>query len=280
MSINNMIPNLTAAQIIRTLEDNLVAKKICDQTAAGEVKKKGDSVTFPSLADPTIRNYAGTVDYEGLQDAGVTLYIDQAKYFAFEIGDIEAYQATIDAKSSQASRAAYALAKSADEYVLGLYKSAGNSIGNGSVTVTEQNVLSTIALFEEKMMEVNADGKNLWMVMPPFVKMFLQLAGVSFKINEGISGTGGLAWTSDLGFDLYISNLIPTTISQDKTIYHPMAGTKNAIVYADQIVDTETLRLETKFANAVRGLHVYGAKVIRPKELVTGLLVRGTPSTI
>lgn len=276
MAEKNLVPKLTAAQILRTLEDNLVAKKICNLTAAGEIKNKGDSITFPGLADPTISTYTGSVDYEKLQDSGVTLYVDQADYFAFEVDDIEKYQATIDAKSSQATRAAYGLQHKADKFILSKYADAGLKAATGDVTVTESNVLSTLAQFEKKLMEHNAQNEKLWMVMPPFVKVFLQLAGVKFQINNGINGTGGLAWTEDLGYELYISNCL--TIKSGKV--QVLAGTKNAIVFADQITDTETLRLESKFADAVRGLHVYGAKVIKPLELVTASFIEGQPSGI
>ena len=276
MAEKNLVPKLTAAQILRTLEDNLVAKKICNLTAAGEIKTKGDSITFPGLADPTISTYTGSVDYEKLQDSGVTLYVDQADYFAFEVDDIEKYQATIDAKSSQATRAAYKLQEKTDKFILGKYADAGLKIDTKDITVSEGNVLSTLAQIEKKLLEHNAGSEKLWMVMPPFVKMYLQLAGVKFQINNGINGTGGLAWTEDLGYELYISNCL--TKKGDKV--QVLAGTKNAIVFADQITDTETLRLESKFADAVRGLHVYGAKVIKPLELVAASFIEGTPSGI
>lgn len=155
MAIQNMIPKLTAAQILRTLEDNLVARKVCDLKAAGEIKKQGDSIRFPGLADPTVRDYTGSVSYESLTDAGVTLTMDQAKYFAFEVDDIDAYEAAVDAKSSQATRAAYMLAAAADKYVLGLWNEAQAAF-DSDVTVTESNVLSTVALLEKKLREQGA----------------------------------------------------------------------------------------------------------------------------
>ena len=59
-----------------------------------------------------------------------------------------------------------------------------------------------------------------------------------------------------------------------------MAGSKNAIAFADQITETEDIRLIDTFDTAVRGLHVYGAKVIKPLELATGSLTFGAETTI
>lgn len=107
--------------------------------------------------------------------------------------------------------------------------------------------------------------------------MFLQLAGVKFQINAGTNGTGGIAWTNELGLELYVSNNLA---AEAGGATHVLAGTKNALVYADQILYTETIRREEKFADAVRGLHVYGAKVVKPKELFTAALIEGTPSGV
>lgn len=277
MADKNRVQNLTAATIIRVLEDNLVAKKICSAQAVGEIRGKGDSIVFTGLADPSISDYDGSVTYEKLEDAGVTLYVDQAKYFAFEVDDIDAYETAVDAKNSQATRAAYKLGELADRYVLGLYKQAANKLTGGDITLTEGNVLSTLAQMEKVLREHNVINREMFMVMPPFVKMLLRLAGIKFQINSGISGIGGVEFTTDLGFDLYISNQL-TTLGGGKV--QALAGSYNSIVYADQITDTETIRLESKFADAVRGLHVYGAKVIRPKELVTASLIEGQVTTI
>lgn len=277
MAKKNTVSNLTTAQIIRILEDNLVAKKICNLTATGDIQKKGDSILFTGLADPTISDYDGTVDYESLEDAGVTLYVDQAKYFAFEVDDITEYESCLDLKNSQATRAAYKLGEAADRYVLGLYKQAGTRFSTGDVEITEANIISTLSKMEKLLREKNVTGQEMFMVMPPFVRMFLTLAGIKFQVNNGISGIGGVECTKELGFDLYISNQLP--VLKDGKV-QVLAGSYNSIVYADVVTDTEEMRLQNKFASAVRGLHLYGAKVIKPTELVTASFIEGAASSL
>lgn len=275
MSTSNFAPKIWAATILRTLEDNLVATKIANTSYTGEIKKKGDAVYFNGLADPTIAAYTGAdITYENLQDSRITLLVDQANYFAFKVGDIEKVQAELDMKGSQAQRAAYGLKKAIDTYMMGLYTAAGNDVG--SVTVTSANVLSTVGTFSKKLAENNVPEEDQWIILPPWMKLKLQLAGVKFMIKEGTNKTGAMAWTDELGFDVYITN----QVNNNGTVFNVMAGSKNAIAFANQITNTEELRLQTTFDTAVRGLSVFGGKVIKPLELVKGALTEGTESTI
>lgn len=275
MSTANFVPKIWAATILRTLEDNLVATKVCNTQWTGEIKKKGDAVYFNGLADPTIAAYTGAdISYENLQDSRVTLLVDQANYFAFKVGDIEKVQAELDMKGSQAQRAAYGLKKAIDTYIMGLYAGAGNDVG--SVTVTSANVLSTVGTYAKKLAENNVPESDMWITLPPWMKLKLQLAGVKFGIKNGVNGMGKTPWTDELGFDLYITN----QVNNNGTVYNAMAGSKNAIAFAHQITDTEELRLTTTFDTAVRGLDVFGAKIIKPLELVKGALTEGSETTI
>lgn len=274
MATANFAPKIWAATVMRTLEDTMAAKKICNTEYTGEIKQKGDAVYFNGLADPTIAGYTGTVTYEALQDSRSTLLVDQANFFAFKVGDIEKAQASLDVKGNQAERAAYKLQQACDTYIMGLYAQAGTALG--SVTVTTANVLSTIALYAQRLAENNVPENSMWMIIPPWLQNKLKLAGVGFSINDGINGTGGMAWTKDLGFDVYVNN----QTNNNGTVFNVMAGSKNAIAFADQLTDTEEMRLEGSFDTAVRGLHVFGAKVIKPFELVYGALTAGAESTI
>ena len=91
------------------------------------------------------------------------------------------------------------------------------------------------------------------------------LAGVKFSVNQGINGTGSTGFTDELGCDIYVSNQLGT--KNGKTVM--MAGSYSSIAYAEQVLETQVIdRLEDSFDTAVRGRIVFGAKVIRPDELV------------
>lgn len=278
MSTKNFVPQIWSAKILRTLEDNLVAKKICTTDSTGEIKQKGDTVHFNGLADPTIFTYTGAdITYETLQDSRISLLIDQSDAFAFKVGDIEKAQANVDMKGSQAERAAYGLKKTCDTYIMGLYAQAKNVT---SATITSANVLSSVGRVQQLLAENNVYDKNMWMVVPPWMRLKLELAGIKFQIKNGINGSDGLAWCDQLGFDIYVNNQVVNTNTVALPVSEIMAGSYNAIGFADQITETEEIRLINTFDTAVRGLHVYGAKVIKPAELVRFTATYASETTI
>lgn len=277
MSISNFIPQIWSTKILRTLEDNLVGKRICTLESEGEIKKAGDTVIFNGLTDPTINAYSGSITYEALQDASVIMLIDQQDYFAFKVSDIEKAQANVDVKGSQADRAAYKLQQTADTYIMGLY---GQANLTSSATVTSANIFSSIGAIQQSLAQVNVSDSDMWCVIPPWVRLKLELAGVKFQVNNGINGTGGMAWTDALGFDIYVTNQVANTGTVAAPVSKVMAGAYNSIAFASQILETESIRLESSFNTGVRGLHVYGAKVIQPNLLHTATLTYSAETTI
>jgi len=279
MATANFVPKIWAATIMRTLEDNLIARKICNTEYTGAIKTKGDAVYFNGMADPTISTYTGaTISYENLQDSRITLLVDQADMFAFKVGDIEKVQAELDVKGSQAQRAAYGLKKACDTVIMGMYSTAGKTVT--AATITTLNVLSVIGSYQQLLQESNVPESDMWMVIPPWLQLKLKLAGVKFQIKNGINKTGSILWTDELGFDMYVTNQVINTGTVAVPISQVMAGSKNAIAFADQITETEDIRLIDTFDTAVRGLHTYGMKNVKPLELVSGALTMGTETVI
>lgn len=273
---NAFIPEIWDAAVFRTLEDNLIARKIC-RNYSNKVSKYGDVIHFSGLADPTVTSYSGTVEYENLVSGTVSLPINVQNYYAFDVDDIEQAMANVDLKGSQAERAGYALKKAVDTEIMKLYAYAGNSIPDDDSCDTA-SILSDIGLMKQKLAENNVPENDMWLVLPPWVQLKLELAGIVFSINEGIHGKGGMMWAKVLGFDAYVTNQVyesaPTPVS------HIMAGSYNAIAYAEALMKSEALRSERSFATHVRGLHVCGYKVIKPAELVSAKLTYAAETAI
>lgn len=270
------IPEIWDAAVYRTLEDNLIARKIC-RNYSNKVKKAGDTIHFNGLADPTVTAYAGTVSYETLKSGTVSLLIDQQNYYGFDVTDIEEAMANVDLKGSQAERAGYALRKACDTYIMGLYTDAGNTV-TADTSCDTATIISDIGLMKQSLAENNVMENDMWLVIPPWVQLKLELAGIKFSINEGINGKGGMMWAKTLGFDVYVTNQVVETAATP--VSQLFAGSYNAIVFAEALMKSETLRSETAFANHVRGLHVFGAKVIKPKELVSLAVTYTAETTI
>ncbi|MBO7161509.1 MAG: hypothetical protein J6W15_01730 [Clostridia bacterium] len=265
MSNYNSIEKVISAEIMRTNEDNLLANRICNTSFVGDIKNRGDSVTFVGLNDPTVYDYEGTVTYEDIQDSATVLRIDQDKAFSFKVADLEALRSSLGLKDSQAKRASYNLKKEVDAYVFGLYEQADNYFDDAK-SVTPANVLQLIGEVKEILETKNVQDGRIWIVVPPFVKTKLMLAGIKFQINNGVNGSGTIGFTDELGCDLYVSNQLA---ADDNGTVHLMAGSYSAIAYAEQVLDIQYIdRLENSFDSAVRGRIVFGAKVIKPEELV------------
>lgn len=225
---------------------------------------------FNGLADPTITAYSGSVTYEGLQDAGLTMVIDQQNYFAFKVTDIQKAQAAVDLKGSQAARAAYKLKEACDTNILALYADANLTVTDASCD--SATIISTIGEVQNQLAQVNVPSSDMWCVIPPWVQLKLKLAGISFQINNGLNGTGGMSWTNELGFDMYVTNQVANTGSVAAPVSKVMAGSYSAIAFAQQILETESMRLESSFDTGIRGLHVFGRRVVRPDLLCTATL--------
>ncbi len=292
---DTFIPKLWEADILRAYEKNLVAKQICAINPKAPITKYGDIVHFPGLKDPNITDYvsvgikdadktATAITYEDLEDTDVRLVIDRAKKFSFKVDDVLEAQTQVGVQGSQTQRAGYKLRDECDQYILSL---APDAIGTGddnikaaqvvTATVTNSNVLSRIGMMKRILEEANVPNEESFIVIPPWVKLMLRLAGIQFSILEGTNGAkNGIEWTSDLGFDLYVSN----NLKKAEGVTNLVGGSKQAMCYAGQIMKTEALRLEDYFADGVRGLHLYGGKIVRPELMTVGVFTEGEISGI
>ena len=261
------IPQIWDASVQRTLEDNLVALKISRTRPGTAAGKMGDTVYFNGLADPTVQAYTGSISYEDLDSGQVALLIDQQNYYAFNVTDPEQAMANVDLKGSQTSRAAYQLKKATDTYIMGLYTEADTGNVITDATTDSATILSDVSSAVRKLEEQNVMEGNMWMTIPPWVKQKLILAGVVFQINNGTNEKGQMAWANYLGIDMYVTNQVVNLGSAAAPQSQCMFGAYDAIVYDSVLEKSRMMELENSFAYGCSGLNVFGAKVIRPKEL-------------
>lgn len=261
------IPAIWDASIQRTREDNLVALKISRTRPRKGAEKYGDTVYFNGLAEPSVNAYTGSITYENLDSGQVALLIDQQNYYAFKATDPEAAMANVDLKGSQTERAAYQLNRTTDSYIMGLYTDADSGNVITDATCDSATILSDISSAVRKLEEQNVMEGNMWMTIPPWVKEKLILAGVAFQINNGINGKGQMAWTNYLGIDIFVTNQVANVGSVAAPQSKCMFGAYDAIVYDEVLSKSRMMELENSFEYGCSGLTVFGAKVIRPKEL-------------
>ena len=278
MSINNFKPEIWSAQLLDALENSLVyaQPQLVNRDYEGEISTQGQSVHITTIGDPTIFDYDKTssLNYEEVETAGTDLIIDQAKAFAFRLDDVDKAQALLNPMMKMAQNAAYGLRDKADAFVANLYTgvAAANTVGSTgapqSVTTATDAYDKVLVPLRTKLNRSNVPTQGRYVVgSPEFTGQLLKddrfvrvdASGTDQGLRNGIVGRAA-------GFDILESNNTPNPTGSVQVI---QAGYPGAITYAEQILETEALRLQTTIADAIRGLHVYGAKLLRP----TGIAV-------
>lgn len=276
MAVTSFIPELWNARLLYNLEKNHVATNLVNRNYEGEIKNAGDTVHINTIGDVEVRTYAQGTDltYDALSTSDQTLVIDQQKYFAFNLDDVDKAQAAGDIMDTAMGRASYSLADVSDAFLLGKIAAGGSSdnyVGtSGSpIALTTANIYANIVALRTKLDKQNVPTQGRTLVIPPEAYALL-LQDARFTSVQGVAQgviTNGLVGRV-AGFDIYMSNNVVKT-SADTPVYSITAQISDATTYAEQIIKTEALRPEASFSDAVRGLHVYGAKVTRPKAIAT-----------
>lgn len=276
MAITNFRPEVWAAELLSSLKAAHVfaGPQTVNRNYEGEIANYGDTVHITSISRPTINSYTKDVTAispETLTDATRALVVDQAKYFAFEVDDIDMRQARAGGAlmSEAAQEAAYGLADLQDTYVAGLYSAAqaGNQISTTAITTSALAVQGLINL-KVKLDVANVPQQGRYVIVPPWYHGLLlqsdtfvrvDASGTSEALRNGMVGRA-------FGFDVYLSNNVTVVTGDD---YRVCAGVPSAITFAQQIAKVEAFRPESAFSDALKGLSLYGAKLVRPDAIAT-----------
>jgi len=273
MGLSNFTPSIWAQGYLDTFYKILLARGITNSNYQGEISGQGSSVRINEYGDVTVSDYThgATLSYQSPNSAQKILYVDQAKYFAVSVDKIDMVQNNPKAIPGLMKRAAYNVADTVDQFIFGMYASAGASITAASVSAG--NVLNNISDFALALDENDVPTVGRWLVVPPWYHQKLWQAAtgaVSTSATTKVYDDGMLrnGWVGTLnGFDIFVSNnLYAVTKGTDAAV---MAGTNDAITFASQLAEIEPVfQRETTFDSAIRGLYIYGAKVVKPEALV------------
>lgn len=268
MSISNFIPVIWSEQIHQSLDEQYIAVAHCNRDFESEVKSKGgNKIKICGVGTINVHPFNPDGDLEAPQyvdDTCVELSIDQMKYFNFMINDIDLAQTSPRLIEHTTRVAASSLAKDADKYVFELCKNATHKMS--CLDLSTENLINTIIAARQKLYESNvAEGSNVVLEVSPAVASEILKAKLSLPFgNPDIVETGYIG--SFAGCKIYVSNNIATT---EDNIHSCVMRTTRAIAFAEQVSEIIAYRPENRFADAIKGLHAYGAKVIYPDEIVS-----------
>jgi hypothetical protein len=290
MAFNNFIPTLWSGTLLRQLENTHVFAQpgVCNRNYEGEIKQMGDTVKITSIGPVTIGDYTKNSNMsaaEAITDAGQTLQITQQKYFNFQVDDIDQAQAAGGTMEAAMQEAAYGLGEVADEYIAGLYSqvATANFYGTDASPKTissATDVYNYLTRLKTILDENNVPRDGRWVVVPPFLEEYMlqdERFVKSFNANSEQRLLNGLVARA-AGFDILQSNNVSHNGSGEIPVTNDecrvLAGHPIAITFAEQINQVEAYRPELRFADAAKGLHLYGAKVIRPSALAVLTITR------
>lgn len=266
MAIDNFIADIWSASV----ETEFLASQVVIPTINGKYDgeaTRGNTVKITGAVTPTISDYASTrtITAEAMADDGIDLNIDQEDAFSFYVDDIDRVQAA-GSMEDWTGAAGRALAEEAESYVLGLMLSQSwtlNVTGASPTTVSSYATAKAAALkIRTFLNNKKIPNDNRFLVVNPAFSEYLvdglsdaALAGGSSELRNGAIAR---VW----GFTVLESPLLGTQSTPTAVGYH-----RDSAAFVGQIAETEALRHQTKFADIVRGLNVYGAKVIRQQAI-------------
>ena len=290
------LPSIYSAKVLNFFRKASVVEAITNTDYSGEINAYGDSVKIIKEPVISVSDYTRGSDTTAtkLTDQELTLVVDSAKAFKFIVDDIEANMSHVNFKEVATSSAAYALRDSFDSAVIesmfsGCSAATPNHIlgadnatalgagvydGTGSVDLGvsgETDPLDLMARMARLLDEQSVPEEGRWFVAgPDFYEQLGQsgskLLSVDFNAGQGSIRNGLVSSGKLRGFSMYKSNNIAATSNATGKV---LAGHMSSTATAQTIISTEVLRDPSSFGDIVRGLHVYGAKVLRDEALVS-----------
>ena len=277
----NFIPEIWSGKLIENFYDSTVLAAIANTDYEGEIKAHGDTVNIRTTPELTIRDYIKGQDLtiENPDKPKLQLLIDKGEYFAAVQDDVDKTQSDINLMQTWTRDASEQMKIKIDTRVLrdivtdvsshNTGDKAGRISGNidlNQVALTKSNILDTLVDLGTVLDEVNCPESDRWLILPAKACGLIKKSDLR---DASIAGDGtSILRNGRLGmidrFTIYHSNLLHKNASN---YYHILAGHKKALTFASQMTEMETIRSERTFGDIVRGLQVYGYKIVKPEAM-------------
>lgn len=300
----SFIPQLWSGKLNTKFYATTVFGDIANTAYEGEIKSLGDKITINNIPSITINSYTigSPLSYEVPAPSTVELTIDKAKYFGVNVSDVLAYQSKPNLMSMFSDDASKQMAINIDtaiwlaEYNNGSssnkgatagVRSAGYNLGTDTtpVTLTTSNIIAHLTSLASVLDEQNVPDTDRFLIIDPATRYMIMNSELRQAYLTGDSQS--ILRNGKIGqldrFTVYLSNLLPKAAAGyalDGTVQGGaakrrviIAGHKSALTFAAQIVKTESLQNPNDFGTLVRGLNVYGHKMIKPEAWAMSLVV-------
>ena len=283
----NFIPEIWSGKLIENFYDATVLAAISNTDYEGEIRNMGDTVNIRTTPEITIQTYVKgqTLSVENPDKAKLQLIIDKGEYFACVEDDVDQVQADVNMMDMWSKDASERMKIKIDQRVLtdllpdvsanNKGQTAGAISGNIDLGVagtpealTTTNVIGKIVDMGTVLDEANCPEGDRFLVIPAKMAGLIKQSDLK---DASITGDGSSPLRNGrLGmidrFTVYVSHNLKKTSGGEFSV---IGGHKMGFTFASQMTNMETIRSETTFGNIIRGLQVYGYKVVKPEALAT-----------
>lgn len=268
MAITNFIPTVWSENLYQALDKKYIAVANCNRDFEGDITQKGSVVKICGVGDVTVGDYTKDTDMSApqtLSDTVRELKIDRAKYFNFQIDDIDRAQCSPKLMDAAMKVAADTLANEADRYIFSLHDKVAMK---HSCDLTASNALDELLRTRQRLAENGVtDFSDVVFEISPYVATVLLQAQIKLDTDNSAAIHNGYLG-SLAGCQIFVSNNVVAERDGMNVISKCFLRTKRAIAFAEQLSEVEAYRPEKRFADAVKGLHLYGAEIVYPSEIV------------
>jgi hypothetical protein len=301
------IPVLWSTKLIEKFYASTVLAAISNTDYEGEIKNKGDKVIIRTKPKITIKNYRadGLLEVERPASNVVELLIDQGKYFNLILDDVMEVQSDLNMMNMWSDDAAQQFKIVVDTEVLATLlgqaapENKGTTAGKISINVNlgattapiqivarnpagtagKVEIVDLLVRLGQVLDEQNIPETGRWVVLPAWISSQIKMSELR---DASLTGDGtSILRNGRLGmvdrFTIYVSNLLPhgamTGLAAGEWVIY--AGTSHALTFASQINKVESMRSEMTFGQLLRGLQVYGSKVLDGTALAQAIVTPG-----
>ena len=267
MAITHFIPELWSAQMLQVWFNESVFAALVNREYEG-IATRGNTVHISGVVAPTIKDYKAanrTTTADAISDTGVDLLIDQEKSFDFYVDDIDRAQAT-GTLESYTTAAGQGLTADSETFLGNLLVAGGTPATTTAIPDTGDEAFDVVRDLRKQMNKAKVPSDNRVLVVNAEFEALLLGANsklTAWNVSGDNNGLRNATLGSLLSFRTVVTNYLPA-------VNHPQAVAFNTrcAAFVSQIDQTEGLRAVDKFADRIRGLHVYGGKVVRPEGVI------------
>lgn len=266
MAVTKFIAKIWEARLLANFHKISSIEAI--STAPSEIR--GNTIVFGNVSEITVGDYEGSVSYQELDITDVELEMDQKKYWAFKVNDVDKVQASGELIDPHMLEAAYSMEEAIEKVCFAkMAQDAGTKLGNKSVTP-----LSAYDLIVDLSTQLNKNKvpktERYCLINSDYLGLLSKDKRFTDKPN--VLENGVVEGAKIAGFTIIVTEELPADKGRTTIIGMQRLG----LGFGKQLNETEAMRLEGSFADGVRGLCVFGAKALKAQAVVTANVAIGS----